>query len=74
MAEIVRDAVQDRLHLVVPDQGRDDGGARRLGCGDVVGPLGAGADVLVIGRPITATQDPGLAARDIAKILGISAS
>ncbi|HEY1877483.1 MAG TPA: orotidine-5'-phosphate decarboxylase, partial [Rhizomicrobium sp.] len=34
--------------------------------------LGAGADVLVIGRPITATQDPGLAARDIAQSLGIS--
>jgi orotidine-5'-phosphate decarboxylase len=33
----------------------------------------AGADILVIGRPITAAQDPGLAARDIVQSLGLSA-
>lgn len=42
----------------------------------VTGPAearGAGADVLVIGRPITGAQDPALAARDIARSLGIAA-
>jgi orotidine-5'-phosphate decarboxylase len=41
----------------------------------VMGPkeaLDAGADVLVIGRPVTAARDPALAARDIAESLGIS--
>src|SRR3954467_11756942 len=41
----------------------------------VMGPAeacGAGADILVIGRPITAAPDPGLAAREIAQSLGIS--
>jgi orotidine-5'-phosphate decarboxylase len=41
----------------------------------VMGPkeaLDAGADVLVIGRPLTAARDPALAARDIAESLGIS--
>ena len=40
----------------------------------VMGPAeaqAAGADVLVIGRPITGAQDPALAARDIAQSLGI---
>jgi orotidine-5'-phosphate decarboxylase len=40
----------------------------------VMGPkeaLDAGADVLVIGRPVTAARDPALAARDIAESLGI---
>jgi orotidine-5'-phosphate decarboxylase len=40
----------------------------------VMGPAeaqAAGADVLVIGRPITGAQDPALAARDIARSLGI---
>jgi orotidine-5'-phosphate decarboxylase len=43
----------------------------------VMGPaeaLGSGADILVIGRPITGAPDPALAARDITKILGITAS
>jgi len=41
----------------------------------VMGPLEAhraGADILVIGRPITAAPDPVQAARDIAEILGLS--
>jgi orotidine-5'-phosphate decarboxylase len=40
----------------------------------VMGPAeaqAAGADVLVIGRPITGASDPGLAAREIAQSLGI---
>jgi len=42
----------------------------------VMGPTearDAGANVLVIGRPITGATDPALAARDIAQSLGISA-
>jgi len=60
--------------LVVPGirpAGAEVGDQRR-----VMGPLEArqaGADILVIGRPITAAQDPGLAAREIAQSLGISA-
>jgi orotidine-5'-phosphate decarboxylase len=60
--------------LVVP--GIRPAGSRTGDQRRVMGPaeaLGAGADVLVIGRPITASQDPGLAARDIAISLGISA-
>ena len=41
----------------------------------VMGPLeahSAGADILVIGRPITAAPDPVQAARDIAESLGLS--
>ena len=41
----------------------------------VMGPLEAhraGADILVIGRPITAAPDPVQAARDIAESLGLS--
>jgi orotidine-5'-phosphate decarboxylase len=59
--------------LVVPGirpHGSDAGDQRRT-----MGPreaLDAGADVLVIGRPITAAPDPGVAAADIA--LGIRAS
>jgi orotidine-5'-phosphate decarboxylase len=34
----------------------------------------AGANVLVIGRPITGAADPALAARDIAQSLGVSAA
>jgi orotidine-5'-phosphate decarboxylase len=42
----------------------------------VMGPAeahDAGASILVIGRPITGAPDPGLAARQIAQSLGISA-
>ncbi len=41
----------------------------------VMGPAqarGAGADILVIGRPITGAPDPAQAAREIAESLGIS--
>jgi orotidine-5'-phosphate decarboxylase len=43
----------------------------------VMGPpeaLSAGADILVIGRPITEAPDPALAARDIAQSLGVPAA
>ena len=43
----------------------------------VMGPaqaLDAGADLLVIGRPITAAQDPAAAAREIGRSIGISVS
>jgi orotidine-5'-phosphate decarboxylase len=43
----------------------------------VMGPAEAcqaGADILVIGRPITAAPDPELAARDIAQSLGVPAA
>jgi orotidine-5'-phosphate decarboxylase len=43
----------------------------------VMGPAQAckaGADILVIGRPITEAADPALAARDIAQSLGIPAA
>jgi orotidine-5'-phosphate decarboxylase len=58
--------------LVVPGirpAGSQAGDQRR-----VMGPaeaLAAGADVLVVGRPITGAPDPALAARDIAQSLGI---
>ena len=61
--------------LVVPGirpAGSDVGDQKR-----VMGPaqaVGAGASILVIGRPITGAADPGLAARDIAESLGISAA
>ena len=43
----------------------------------VMGPaeaVAAGANILVIGRPITAAADPGQAARNIAQSLGFSAA
>ncbi|HKQ46296.1 MAG TPA: orotidine-5'-phosphate decarboxylase [Rhizomicrobium sp.] len=43
----------------------------------VMGPVearDAGANILVIGRPITGAADPGQAAREIAQSLGISAA
>ena len=60
--------------LVVPGirpAGADIGDQRR-----VMSPAqarDAGADILVIGRPITGAPDPARAARDIAQSLGISA-
>jgi orotidine-5'-phosphate decarboxylase len=57
--------------LVVPGirpAGSDPGDQKR-----VMGPLEArraGASILVIGRPITAAQDPAKAARDIAQSIG----
>ena len=36
--------------------------------------VAAGANILVIGRPITAAADPGQAARNIAQSLGFSAA
>jgi len=59
--------------LVVPGirpAGAELGDQRR-----VMGPAearDAGADILVIGRPITGASDPGRAAADIAQSLGIS--
>jgi orotidine-5'-phosphate decarboxylase len=59
--------------LVVPGirpAGSELGDQRR-----VMGPAearDAGANILVIGRPITGAADPALAARDIAQSLGIS--
>jgi orotidine-5'-phosphate decarboxylase len=59
--------------LVVPGirpVGAELGDQRR-----VMGPVearDAGADILVIGRPITGASDPGKAAADIAQSLGIS--
>jgi orotidine-5'-phosphate decarboxylase len=59
--------------LVVPGirpAGAELGDQRR-----VMGPAearDAGADILVIGRPITGASDPGKAAADIAQSLGIS--
>jgi orotidine-5'-phosphate decarboxylase len=61
--------------LVVPGirpAGAEVGDQRR-----VMGPAearDAGASLLVIGRPITAATDPGVAAREIAQSLGISAA
>jgi orotidine-5'-phosphate decarboxylase len=61
--------------LVVPGirpAGTEVGDQRR-----VMGPAearDAGASLLVIGRPITAAADPGVAAREIAQSLGISAA
>lgn len=61
--------------LVVPGirpAGSEHGDQRR-----VMGPLHArraGADILVIGRPITAATDPGLAAQGIVQSLGDSVS
>ena len=71
--ERLRRALGPGFLLVVPGirpAGAALGDQRR-----VMGPkeaLDAGADVLVIGRPVTAAPDPVLAARDIAESLGIS--
>ena len=72
IARLRRELGPDFL-LVVPGirpAGAELGDQRR-----VMGPAearDAGANVLVIGRPITGAQDPALAARDIAQSLGIS--
>lgn len=63
------------FQLIVPGirpAGSDVGDQKR-----VMGPaeaVAAGANILVIGRPITAAADPGQAARDIAQSLGFSAA
>jgi orotidine-5'-phosphate decarboxylase len=69
-ARLIRDALGDRLALVVP-------GIRPMGSavGDqarVATPaqaVAAGADWLVVGRPITEAPDPAAAARAIAATL-----
>lgn len=69
----LRAALGPDFMLVVPGirpAGSDIGDQRR-----VMGPaeaLAAGADILVIGRPITGASDPAAAARDIALSLGFS--
>jgi orotidine-5'-phosphate decarboxylase len=71
----LRKALGPDFWLVVPGirpAGSALGDQRR-----VMGPAearDAGANVLVIGRPITGAPDPALAARDIAQSLGISAT
>ena len=68
----LRGALGPDFLLVVPGirpKGAQAGDQRR-----VMGPVeakAAGADILVIGRPITGAPDPALAARDIAQSLGI---
>ncbi len=63
------------FQLIVPGirpAGSDVGDQKR-----VMGPaeaVAAGANILVIGRPITGATDPGQAARDIAQSLGFSAA
>jgi orotidine-5'-phosphate decarboxylase len=72
IARLRRELGPDFL-LVVPGirpAGAELGDQRR-----VMGPAearDAGANVLVIGRPITGAPDPAQAARDIAQSLGIS--
>jgi orotidine-5'-phosphate decarboxylase len=69
----LRAALGPDFLLVVPGirpAGSDMGDQRR-----VMGPAEAhraGASILVIGRPITAAPDPAIAARDIARSLGLS--
>jgi orotidine-5'-phosphate decarboxylase len=69
----LRAALGPDFLLVVPGirpAGSDMGDQHR-----VMGPAEAhkaGADILVIGRPITAAADPAIAARDIALSLGLS--
>ena len=71
----LRTALGPDFLLVVPGirpAGSAVGDQRR-----VMGPaeaLRAGADILVIGRPITTAPDPAIAARDIAQSLGLSAA
>ena len=71
----LRAALGNDFLLVVPGirpTGSAVGDQRR-----VMGPKearDAGASILVIGRPITAAADPGMAAREIAESLGIQAA
>jgi orotidine-5'-phosphate decarboxylase len=71
----LRAALGPDFLLVVPGirpAGSNIGDQRR-----VMGPVEAlrtGASILIIGRPITAASDPAIAARDISRSLGLSAS
>lgn len=72
---VLRKELGPDFMLVVPGirpEGAAAGDQRR-----VMGPAqarGAGASILVIGRPITGAADPALAAQDIAQSLGITAT
>lgn len=70
----VRAAVPDDVVLITPGvRPAAGGGAARGDQARVATPeaaLAAGADLLVIGRPITAAGDPGAAARALAGSLG----
>ena len=72
---VLRKELGPDFMLVVPGirpEGAAAGDQRR-----VMGPAqarGAGASILVIGRPITGAADPALAAQDIAQSLGITAA
>ena len=64
---LVRAAVPDEVVLITPGvrpAGADPGDQRRIAT--PASALAAGADLLVIGRPITAADDPASAARSLA--------
>jgi orotidine-5'-phosphate decarboxylase len=66
----VRREVGPGITLITPGvrpAGADDGDQSRVGTPEQA--LADGADLLVIGRPITAAADPGHAARSIARLL-----
>lgn len=66
----VRETVGPDIRLVIPGirpAGGDLGDQQRVATPEQA--LADGADLLVIGRPITAAQDPGLAAQEISAAL-----